>query len=103
MDLFGQKFAAVLFDMDGTLVSSTAAVNRSWKRLAEEYGSSMDLMGAFHGVPAKQLIGRLLPDRSEAEQAEALDRIIELETTDVEGIEILPGADSALKIGRAHV
>lgn len=102
MDLFGQKFAAVLFDMDGTLVSSTEVVNRSWARLAEEYGSSMNKMGAFHGVPAKQLIERLLPDRSEDEKAKALERIIELETNDVEGIEILPGAESALKkLGQA--
>lgn len=98
MDLFGQKFAAVLFDMDGTLVSSIAAVNRSWARLAEEYGSSMDKMGQFHGVPAKQLIERLLPDRSEQEKAEALERIIHLETVDVKGIEVLPGAAEALRI-----
>lgn len=103
MDLFGQKFAAVLFDMDGTLISSIGSVNRSWKRLAEEYGSSMELMGAFHGVPAKQLVERLLPDRSAGEKAEALDRIIELETTDVEGIEILPGAEVALtELGAAN-
>src|SRR5690625_2868503 len=96
MDLFGQKFAAVLFDLDGTLISSIDAVNRSWARVAEEFGSSVDRMGAFHGVPAKQLVERLLPDRSADEKAAALQRVTELETNDLEGIEVLPGALKAL-------
>lgn len=98
MDLFGRKFAAVLFDMDGTLISSVAAVNRSWEQLVREYDSSMDQLGSFHGVPAKQLIARLLPDASTAEQAVALRRIIDLETADLDGIEELPGARSALSL-----
>ncbi len=96
MDLFGQKFAAVLFDLDGTLISSIDAVNRSWARVSEEFGSSVDRMGAFHGVPAKQLVERLLPDRSADEKAAALQRVTELETNDLEGIEVLPGALKAL-------
>lgn len=98
MDLFGRKFAAVLFDMDGTLLSSIAAVNRSWERLAQEYDAPMERLGSFHGVPAKQLIERLLPDHSEAQRAEALQRVIDLETSDLEGIEELPGAKDALQV-----
>lgn len=97
MHLFDQKFSAVLFDMDGTLISSIAAVNRAWNRLAEEYGTSMDKLGNFHGTPAKQLVHRLLPDHSVAEREKALERIIHLETVDTDGIEILPGAQRSLQ------
>jgi len=103
MDLFGKKFAAVLFDMDGTLISSTAAVDRSWSRLAQEYDAPLKRLGDFHGVPSKQLIERLLPDSSESKKASALARIIELETHDVAGIETLPGAETALReLGAAN-
>src|SRR5690625_6247279 len=63
----------------------------------------MELVGAFRWGPAKKLVERLLPDHSVSEKAEALERIIELETTDVEGIEILPGAEAALmELGAAN-
>lgn len=96
MNLFDRVFSAVLFDMDGTLVSSIAAVERSWQRLADEYGVPKSRLGVYHGIPAKQLIDRLLPDADQATKNQALERIIELETLDTEGIEILPGASEAL-------
>ena len=34
----GRTFDAVLFDMDGTLIDSVPAVNRSWRRMASEHG-----------------------------------------------------------------
>lgn len=91
--LDGRAFAAVIFDMDGTLIDSIAVVVRSWVRWAEEHGvDPRDLQG-FHGVPAAAIVAELLPgDRHET----ALRRITELELADTEGICVLPGAAEAL-------
>jgi sugar-phosphatase len=50
----------------------------------------------FHGVPGRDIVALLLPDGDAAERAAALDRIVDLEVADTEGIEVLPGAAEAL-------
>ena len=88
-DLLGRVFDAVLFDMDGTLVDSTRAVNRAWLRWGAEAGLGPSFTGAEHGVPARQMVARLVPeDKIEW----SIARVLELELDDLDGIEILPGA-----------
>lgn len=94
--VLGHTFAAVLFDMDGTLISSTASVVRSWTRLAHEYAIPAERFGDFHGIPARTLIEMILFDRSDAERAAAADRILEIEIADGEGVVALPGAAEAM-------
>ena len=94
--LTDRTFAAVLFDMDGTLVSSVASVVRCWDRLARELGVAALSFDHLHGIPARDLIVRMLPDRSPAERERALRRVIELELDDTDDIEVLPGAADAL-------
>lgn len=91
-----RTYAAVLFDLDGTLISSIGSVERSWTRLAQEYEIPAGRFGDFHGVPARQLLEILMPDRSPAERAQALLRIEQIEVEDTAGIEVLPGAREAL-------
>ncbi|WP_229276205.1 HAD-IA family hydrolase [Agromyces kandeliae] len=87
--LFGRTFDAVLFDLDGTLVDSTASVARSWRRFAEHYGVSMEALHANHGQPARTLIGRLLPaDLHE----EGLAHVTELEVADAVDLPPVRGA-----------
>src|SRR3954468_24765151 len=54
---------AVLFDNDGTLVSSMESVTRCWTRWAEEYGiTAEDFAGVeLHGRPAVEIVADLLP------------------------------------------
>ncbi|MGR3933139.1 HAD-IA family hydrolase [Streptomyces sp. BRA346] len=81
---------ALLFDNDGTLVSSMESVVRCWTRWAEEYGVTEEFARVeLHGRPAADIIGDLLP----AERvAEARRRIDELEVEDVPGgVRLLPG------------
>ncbi|MCE0540275.1 HAD-IA family hydrolase [Kineosporia rhizophila] len=91
--LAGRTFAAVLFDMDGTLIDSTPAVERSWLRWAAEFGVPMTSFGTWHGVPAAQIVPEFLP---EDQWAAGTRRIEEIETEDTEGVVVLPGAAEAL-------
>jgi sugar-phosphatase len=87
--LFGQSFDAVLFDLDGVLVDSTASVTRSWDRWAAEYGVSAQALQENHGQPAQALVERLLaPDQFTA----GLARIEAIEVDDAASVEAVPGA-----------
>ncbi|GAB6897434.1 HAD-IA family hydrolase [Kineosporia succinea] len=91
--LAGRTFAAVLFDMDGTLIDSTPAVERSWMRWAGEFGVHLTGFGTWHGIPAAQVVSQFLPP----EQWEVATRRIEqIETEDTDGVVVLPGAAEAL-------
>ena len=88
-DIFTREFDAVLFDLDGTLVDSTASVVRSWRRFAEHFDVSMEALHANHGQPARTLVSLLLPaDR----HAEALAHVTDLEVTDAVGLAPIRGA-----------
>lgn len=90
--LAGRTFDAVLFDMDGTLIDSAPAVERSWVRWAKEQGL-IDYRHADHGKPARSIVASLMgADRVE----ESLARIIEIETDDTGGIRALDGAAELL-------
>lgn len=87
-------FDAVLLDLDGTLVDSTATVVRSWLRWADEERVDPFLLDGFHGVPSSGIVSALLPaDR----HASALARIDALELADLDGVVPLPGAVRALE------
>jgi sugar-phosphatase len=84
----GQVFDAVLFDMDGTLIDSTPAVERSWLRWAGEFGVDPSFRDHSHGLPARGLMTTLVA----AERVEAsIARVLELELADTDDISVLPG------------
>ncbi|MCQ6248278.1 HAD family hydrolase [Streptomyces malaysiensis] len=94
---------ALLFDNDGTLVSSLDSVRRCWTRWAGEFGIAAEDFARveLHGRPADDIIADLLPaDRAPRARA----RIDELELEDVPGgVELLPGTAellAALPAGR---
>ncbi|MCX5556257.1 HAD family hydrolase [Streptomyces sp. NBC_00038] len=82
---------ALLFDNDGTLVSSLEPVNRCWTRWYEEYGITAEDFARteLHGRPAAEIVADLLPADI---VPEALARIEQLEVDDVPGgVLLLPG------------
>ncbi|SMQ15081.1 sugar-phosphatase [Streptomyces sp. Ag82_O1-12] len=90
---------ALLFDNDGTLVSSLASVDRCWTRWAGEYGITAEQFARveLHGRPAAEIAADLLP----AELVpQAVARIEDLEVDDVpnDGVRLLPGTRAFLDV-----
>lgn len=88
--------AALLFDNDGTLVSSMESVRRCWTRWAVEYGITEEDFARIelHGRPAAEIAADLLPADV---VAEAVARIEQLEVEDVAGgVVLLPGTAELL-------
>lgn len=83
---------ALLFDNDGTLVSSLDSVERCWTRWAREYGITVEEFRRveLHGRPAVDIVADLLPARL---VPEAVARVEQLEVDDVPngGVRLLPG------------
>ncbi|MFF3324222.1 HAD-IA family hydrolase [Streptomyces sp. NPDC002889] len=87
---------ALLFDNDGTLVSSLESVNRCWTRWAHEYAITAEDFARIelHGRPAVEIAADLLPADV---VPEALARIEQLEVEDVpQGVLLLPGTAALL-------
>ena len=88
--LFGQRFDAVLFDLDGVLVDSTASVTRSWGRWAAEYDVSAP-GAAGEPRPARAGARRAATrGRSASRRASRGSRSIEVD--DAAAVEAVPGA-----------
>src|SRR6201989_184239 len=95
MDLSQVK--AGLLDMDGTLVDSDAAVERSWRAWAAEYPVDPGRGPLIaHGLPALANVRRLRPALSEAEAVASARYQLELEYVDVADIAAAPGAHELL-------
>ncbi|MCW3835307.1 HAD-IA family hydrolase [Sphingomonas canadensis] len=91
MTLPDRRFAAFLFDMDGTLVNSIAAANRIWRRWALRHGIDPDaLIAQIHGVRAIDTVRRFAPPGTDAEAEAAL--LTQQEIDDVDGIVAIRGA-----------
>jgi sugar-phosphatase len=83
--------------MDGVLVSSIGSVDRSWKLWAKLYNvPDADNFQVPHGVRAMDVIHMLKPEFSEAQAAEGLRVIEQMEVEDTGGLAVLPGAKALL-------
>ncbi len=91
---------AVLFDMDGTLVDSDAAVERGWLRWAQEYGVDRETArrGVIHGSPSDHTIRRLRPDLDGAAFDAAVTRQLAIQYTDVADVVPIRGAAELLAL-----
>ncbi|MGP5930382.1 HAD-IA family hydrolase [Corynebacterium glyciniphilum] len=86
--------AAILFDIDGTLVDSTPAVNRAWRAWAAEHAiDASEVLAVCHGRRSADTIADFLPADQVAAEAEKLEA---QEAGDVDGVVSLPGAAELL-------
>lgn len=91
----GRKFAALLFDMDGTVVNSIAAAERVWADWARRQDLDVTaFLPTIHGVRAIETIARLaLPGVDPMREADAL---LQAEVADIDGILPIAGAAAFL-------
>jgi sugar-phosphatase len=83
-------YAAFLFDMDGTLLDSSAVVDRVWRTWAQRHGVDTEtLMANMHGVRSEDTVRRFAPPGTDV--AKENGWILQAELTDVEGIVALEG------------
>jgi mannitol-1-/sugar-/sorbitol-6-phosphatase len=89
-------FAAIISDLDGVLVDSTAAVSRAWARWGERHGiDGAAIQAANHGRPSRALVAEYVPpERVDAEAAWVLDA----EVADTDGVVAFPGAADVLAL-----
>jgi mannitol-1-/sugar-/sorbitol-6-phosphatase len=88
---------ALLVDLDGTLVDSSAPVGRAWTAFATRHDLDPDEVHAFaHGRPSSETVRLLAPGADHAAEAALVE---EAETTDTDGVFALPGADDLLRFG----
>ncbi|WP_200840947.1 HAD-IA family hydrolase [Geminicoccus flavidas] len=90
-----REFAAFLFDMDGTVLSSIAAAERVWGRWARRHGLDVEaFLPTMHGKRAVDTIRRLnLPGVDPEVEA---DWITKAEIEDVGGVHAIDGAATFL-------
>ena len=84
------SYAAFLFDMDGTLLDSSAVVDRVWGAWAKKHGiDAAALLANVHGVRAEDTIRRFAG--STVDVAKETLWILEAEVRDVDGVVALEG------------
>ena len=80
---------AVLFDMDGILISSVASVERSWTKWALMRGiDPQTAIRAAHGWRAIETVALLRPDLDSTAELKLIE---EIELADGKGLGVLPG------------
>jgi sugar-phosphatase len=87
---------AALFDMDGTLVDSTAIVEQVWGEFAGRYGLDIaEILRTSHGVQAGDTVRRFAPAGADVVALTA--ELGAMERVRTEGIVALPGAAEVLR------
>ncbi len=96
-----RPYAAFLFDMDGTILTSIASAERTWTNWAMAHGLDVaKFLPTIHGVQSVETIRRLnLPGVDPVAEAAA---ITAAEMEDVGDVSPIPGADVFLASLPAH-
>jgi sugar-phosphatase len=88
---------AVLLDMDGTLVDSTAVVERLWLEWAKPHDlDPQRVLRVIHGRQGHQSMAILLPERDHAINLVENQEMLARETGDVDGVVAIDGAQHLL-------
>lgn len=86
---------AILFDIDGTLVDSTGAVERSWRTWAARRKVDADaILRVCHGRRSEDTIALFVGD---GELDAAVNELARLELSDLDDVVALPATETLLK------
>jgi sugar-phosphatase len=84
----------LLFDLDGTLVDSSAVVLRHWQRWCDRHGIALEsVLAVAHGIRTSDAIARIAPRLDAHAEAAALDAV---EEHDTDGLVPVAGAAQLL-------
>ncbi|MGP7960562.1 HAD-IA family hydrolase [Sanguibacter sp. A247] len=87
------RAVAVLCDMDGTLVDSTAAVVRAWTGFSEAHGlDPAEVLAYCHGRLTHDTVDVFLPHLPAAERTRLADGLLAGESDRHDGVVEIPGA-----------
>jgi mannitol-1-/sugar-/sorbitol-6-phosphatase len=90
MDPFSTAFDALLFDMDGTILTSIPVVERAWTAWANRAGvSAKTVLHYMHGRPAQDTISRFAAPGTDI--GAEVDWLNAREMEDVDGVAAIPG------------
>ena len=82
---------AILFDMDGTLVDSTRAVEHVWNRWADRHALSSDMvLHTIHGMRITEMVKNIAPAGADIDRETAM--LVAEERAQLEGISAIPGS-----------
>lgn len=85
---------AILFDIDGTLVDSTAAVERTWRTWADRHGIELsEILRVCHGRRSEDTVALFL---AHEQHAAAVTELEQLELGDLADVVALPGTETLL-------
>jgi mannitol-1-/sugar-/sorbitol-6-phosphatase len=94
-------FAAVISDLDGVLIDSTAPTVRSWRAWGERHGlDGAAIQAGNHGRPARAVIAEHVPAAQLDEEAAFLT---DAEVGDTEGVVAYDGAGDILALPAGRV
>ncbi|KNY08111.1 HAD family hydrolase [Microbacterium sp. GCS4] len=84
--------------MDGTLVDSTAVVERLWLSWAEPHGlDPATVLGVIHGRQGHQSMAIMLPERDHSINLVENQQMLATEASDVDGVIEISGAGAFLR------
>ncbi len=88
----------LLIDLDGTLVDSTAVVDKHWALVADRLGLARDaVVGRFHGMTADQTMRTIATGLDEDEISVLVRDLHAGEVADAGLVAALPGAEALLE------
>src|SRR3954463_11970094 len=88
------RVEAILFDIDGTLVDSTGAVERTWRSWAGTHGvDAEEVLRVCHGRRTEDTVAEFLPA---GQQAAAVAELEALELSDLDDVIALPATHELL-------
>lgn len=86
---------ALLFDMDGTLIDSTEAVERTWRRFAARHGlDAAEILAGAHGQRTVETVAEHAPPGTDVAAETAW--LVAQDVADTRGTVALPGAAELL-------
>lgn len=89
---------AILFDMDGTLVDSSAVIERAWKWWGGRHSIELaSIMAVQQGRPNRDVLKEFVPHLDIDEEAALF---LKFEEEDVDDLIAIPGAIEAVKAAR---